>query len=79
MGISYRPLPTKCIMAFLTKHGFYHDRTKGSHDIWKKKGNQRSVPIRERDKEVPALHIKTCCKVIGCTMEDVYAWAEENC
>ncbi|HVY73682.1 MAG TPA: type II toxin-antitoxin system HicA family toxin [Puia sp.] len=74
----YRPLPTKCWEGFLFHYGFNYSRTSGSHDIWTKKG-KRSIPVWGDEKEVPAMHMKTGCATIGCSMEDLYAWAAKNC
>lgn len=62
---NFRPLATKCWEKFLTLHGFKYSHTTGSHDQWKK--------------EIPALHLKTGCKTIGCAIEHLYDWAKENC
>ncbi len=76
---NFRPIPTKCWESFLKYHGFvYSGRTKGSHDQWTKKGH-RTIPVWGDEKQIPALHLKTGCFTIGCTMEDLYKWAEENC
>ena len=75
----FKPLPTKCIEAFLKSLGFYYDRTVGSHDLWKKRGNWRSMPVRGNDKDMPAFHIRTCSKVTGYTTDQIYAWAQKNC
>jgi len=44
-----------------------------------KKGCLRSVVVRTKEKDVPALHLKTNCRTIGCTINDLYAWADKNC
>jgi hypothetical protein len=33
----------------------------------------------EMKKEIPAQHLKSGCRTIGCTLEDLYAWADTNC
>jgi predicted RNA binding protein YcfA (HicA-like mRNA interferase family) len=75
---NFRPLPTRCWEAFLTNHGFKCTRTTASHDQWTKKG-KRTIPVWGDEKEIPAFHLKTSCKVIGCTLDDLYAWAKNNC
>lgn len=75
---NYRPLPTKCWEAFLSKHGFIYSRTKGSHDIWTKLGF-RSIPVWGDEKEIPAMHLKTGCSILLVTMDELYRWAKENC
>lgn len=75
---NFRPLPTKCWELFLTKHGFTYHHTTGSHDQWKKRGC-RTIPVWGDEKEIPAFHLKSGCKTIGCNLEDLYAWADKNC
>ena len=76
---NFRPLPTKCWEAFLTYHGFQHSgRSKGSHFQWTKRGH-RTIPVWEDEKQIPALHLKTGCHTIGCTLTDLYEWADKNC
>jgi hypothetical protein len=75
--MGFRPLATKCWL-FLT-HGFkYSGRTKGSHDQWSKQGCRR-IPVWGDEKEIPAFHLKTGCRSIGCTIDDLYIWADKNC
>lgn len=77
--MSFRPLPTKCWENFLLYKGFsYSGRTKGSHDQWTKKG-YRTIPVWGDEKEIPAQHLKSSCKSIGCTTDELYAWALQNC
>lgn len=73
-----RPLPLKCWEAFLRLHKFVHERTRGSHHIWKRKG-YRPIPVWGDEKEIPAFHLRTGCSTIGCTLGDLYKWAENNC
>lgn len=76
---NYRPLPTKCWEAFLTEKGYKYSRTKGSHDIWTKSGSIRSIPVWGNEKQIPALHLKTSCRTVGCSLDDLYTWADKNC
>lgn len=77
--MSFKPLPTKCWENFLTYQGFaYSGRTKGSHDQWTKRGC-RTIPVWGDEKEIPALHLKTGCKTIGCDVNDLWKWASKNC
>lgn len=76
--MSYRPLPTKCWEKFLTYKGYMYERTKSSHDQWVKKGF-RTIPVWGNEKQIPALHLKTSCRTIGCTLEELYEWADKNC
>jgi len=78
MGTNYRPLPIKCWEAFLLKMGYAYARTASSHDQWTKR-NSRTIAVWGNVKETPALHLKTSCRTIGCTMEELYKWADENC
>jgi len=75
---NFRPLPVKCFEAFLIANGFIKDRISASHHIWTKKGVCRSVVIQGNEKEVPAFHLRTNCRTIGCTLDQMYSWAEDN-
>lgn len=77
--MTYKPLRTKCWENFLTHKGYKYNRTKGSHDIWTKKGSPRSIPVWGDEKEVPSMHIQASCRTIGCTTDEVYSWANANC
>lgn len=74
-----RPLPTKCWENFLISKGYYHSHTSASHHIWTKKGTSRPIPVWGSKKEIPADHMRTSARTIGCTIKDVYDWAETNC
>jgi predicted RNA binding protein YcfA (HicA-like mRNA interferase family) len=74
----FKPLSTKCWEQFLTLHGFSCKRTSGSHDQWTKKG-YRTIPVWGNEKQIPAFHLKTGCKSIGCTLDELYSWADKNC
>lgn len=76
---NFRPLDTTCWIKFLTLHHFTSKRVKGSHFQWTKTGCLRPIPVWENEKQIPALHLKTGTKTIGCTMQDLYSWAETNC
>ncbi len=76
--MGFRPLPTKCWENFLTSKGFKYSRTKGSHDQWTKAGH-RTIPVWGDEKEIPSFHLKTGCNSIGCSIDDLYAWAAKNC
>ena len=75
---NFRPLPTSCWEKFLTLNGFVPVRVKGSHFQWVKKG-KRTIPVWGNEKQIPAFHIRTGCKTIGCTVQSAYDWAEKNC
>jgi predicted RNA binding protein YcfA (HicA-like mRNA interferase family) len=75
---NFRPLPTKCWEKFLSENGFRLSRIASSHHQWTKKG-YRTIPVWGDEKQIPAFHLKTGCKTIGCSLEELYKWAEENC
>jgi len=77
--MGFKPIDTSCWLNFLRYHGFSRDRSKGSHFIWTKPGSLRSIPVRENDKQVPALHLKTGCATIGCTSKELEKWIDDNC
>jgi predicted RNA binding protein YcfA (HicA-like mRNA interferase family) len=74
----FRPLPTKCWELFLTFMGFKYKRTAASHDQWVKPG-KRTIPVWGDEKEIPAQHLKTSCRTIGCDLDYLYSWATNNC
>ena len=75
----HKPTKTKCWEAFLKYHGYEHNkRTKGSHAIWEK-SRCRPIPVWGAKNEIPAMHIRSSCLTIGCTVDSFYKWADENC
>ena len=78
---NYRPIRTACWIKFLNLNGFFKvpKRFTGSHFLYKKIGAVRSIPVRENDKDVPAFHLSTGCRTIGCSLDFFYEWATENC
>lgn len=75
---NYRPLALKCWELFLMANGYSYRRTKGSHDQWTKEGS-RTIAVWGNEKVVPAMHLQTSCRTIGCTMLHLYEWAVVNC
>jgi predicted RNA binding protein YcfA (HicA-like mRNA interferase family) len=75
---NFRPLRTKCWEKFLAAKGFKHNRTHSSHDQWTKPG-YRTIAVWGNEKEIPAMHLKTSCRTIGCTTDELYKWADKNC
>jgi predicted RNA binding protein YcfA (HicA-like mRNA interferase family) len=75
---NFRPLPTKCWVAFLIFKGFKYKRTESSHHQYTKPGH-RTIPVWGNEKEIPAFHLRTSCRTIGCTIDELYKWAEANC
>lgn len=69
----FRPIKTKYFIKFLRQNGCYRTGTKsgGSHTYWKKAGLTRRITIREADKEIPPLHIKTNLQTLGLKFEDL--------
>lgn len=76
---NFRPIATKCWIAFVNFMGYSYNRTNGSHDIYTKINSKRSIVLRSADKDVPALHLKTSCKTMGIELQYVYTWATKNC
>ena len=74
----FKPIKTRCWEKFLTLKGFTYKRTEGSHDSWTKPGC-RTIPVWGNEKQIPAFHLKTGCKTIGCSMDELYEWAAKNC
>ncbi|PAM96632.1 hypothetical protein B4N84_01330 [Flavobacterium sp. IR1] len=74
-----RPVKTKHWVAFLKAHGCSYSRTKASHDHYKCPNCFRTVTHREKDKEIPALHLHTNLSTMGFTMDYMYNWIDENC
>ncbi len=75
---NFRPLATKCWESFLTFHNFKPTRIKGSHFQWVKPG-KRTIPVWGNEKQIPAMHLRTGCNTIGCTIQELYDWAAINC
>ena len=73
-----RPINTRCWEKFLTSKGYKYSRTSSSHDIWVK-SSSRSIPVWGNEKQVPVLHLKTSCKTIGCSLDELFSWVDQNC
>jgi predicted RNA binding protein YcfA (HicA-like mRNA interferase family) len=69
----FRPIKTKSFIKFLELHNCYRVGSKsgGSHFYWKKPGLTRRITIREADKEIPPLHIKTNLETLGLKFQDL--------
>lgn len=77
---SFRPIKTKCWIKFLIEQGCVKKKDKGgSHSIYKKKGVLRSIPVREKDKEVPAFHIQTSLNTLNIDKNVFLSWLKDNC
>lgn len=75
---NFRPLPTACWIALLTMLGYTEKRISSSHHQWTKPG-KRTIPVWGNEKEIPAMHMKTCGRGMGWSLNDIYAWAGKNC
>lgn len=73
-----RPVKTKDWLAFLDAHECKYKGTKGSHDHYRCPGCFRTITHREKDKEIPAMHLKTNLATMGMKLQDLYDWIEKN-
>lgn len=69
----FRPIKTKIFINFLLFKGCYrlNKNNGGSHFHWTKKGLKRRITIREADKDIPPLHIKTNLRTLGLEFSDL--------
>ena len=68
----YRPIKTKLFIKFLEYNNCYrHGEPRGSHFFWKKPGLIRRIVVREKDKDIPAFHIKTNLDTLGLSFNDL--------
>ncbi|MET4083444.1 hypothetical protein ABIB40_003416 [Pedobacter sp. UYP30] len=75
----YRPVKTKCWIAFLKFKNCKHIRTTASHDQWQCPGCFRNVVVREKDKEIPSFHINTNLDTMKIDKKEFWSWVETNC
>ena len=54
-------------------------RTRASHDHYKCPGCNGTITHREKDKEIPAMHLQTNLRTMDLTLKDLYDWIEKNC
>jgi predicted RNA binding protein YcfA (HicA-like mRNA interferase family) len=73
-----RPVKTKDWVAFLGAHGCKYVRTKASHDHYNCPGCFRTITHREKDKEIPTMHLKTNLATMGMKLQQLYDWIEAN-
>ena len=73
-----RPIKTKDWVAFLLAHDCKYLRARASHDHYKCKGCFRTITHREKDDEIPLLHLKTNLKSMGLTIQDLHDWIKNN-
>ncbi|MES2543780.1 MAG: hypothetical protein V4548_02765 [Bacteroidota bacterium] len=74
-----RPVKTKDWIAFLIANKCNYKRTTASHDHYKCPGCFRTITHREKDKEIPAMHLKTNLATMGKTLSELYDWIDKNC
>lgn len=73
-----RPVKTKDWIAFLEAQGCKYIRTTASHSHYKCPKCLRTITHREKDKEIPALHLRTNLATLGKKLSDLYEWIEQN-
>ena len=73
-----RPIKTKDWLRFLKAHNCKYKRTKASHDHWQCPGCFRPVTHREKDKDIPPMHLQTNLKTMGLDFDYLYKWLEDN-
>ena len=74
-----RPVKTKHWLKFLKEKNCRYLRTKASHDHYKCPSCKRTITHREKDKDIPAMHLKTNLATMGLTLEYLYEWINNNC
>lgn len=75
----YRPIKTKLFIKFLKSHNCYRlKKSTGSHSYWKRPGLTRRITIREADKEIPPLHIKTNLETLGLNFKDLEEFIQKK-
>ncbi len=73
-----RPVKTKDWVAYLKFLGCTYIRTTASHDHYRCPKCIRTITHREKDKEIPALHLRTNLATLGKKLSDLYEWIENN-
>jgi predicted RNA binding protein YcfA (HicA-like mRNA interferase family) len=76
----FRPIKTKLFIKFLLLHSCYrvNHKSSGSHNYWKRPGLTRRITIREADKDIPPLHIKTNLTTLGLKFSDLEAFLNKK-
>jgi hypothetical protein len=74
-----RPVKTKDWVAFLKANKCFYLSTNASHDHYKCPDCFRTITHREKDKEIPAMHLKTNLATMGKTLAELYEWIDKNC
>ena len=73
-----RPVKTSDWIRFLKSRDCKYNSTEASHTKYKCPGCMRSIIFRDKDKDIPATHLKTNLKTMGLTLKDLYDWLEDN-
>lgn len=74
-----RPIKTKNFIKYLHHLGCKKKGVNASHHKYKCPNCHRSIIIREADKEIPPMHIRSCAKTLNVTVQQIYNWIEKNC
>lgn len=74
-----RPVKTKDWIAFLKANNCKYLRTNASHDHYKCLNCFRTITHREKDKEIPSIHLRTNLATMGKTLAELYQWIDKNC
>lgn len=67
-----RPVKTKDWLKFLKSKNCRYLRTKASHNHYKCPNCLRTITHREKDKEIPAAHLRTNLQTLGLTLDYLY-------
>lgn len=73
-----RPVKTKDFIAFLVAHDCNYIRTEASHVHYKCPNCIRTITFREKDKDIPPLHLKTNLTTMGKSLKYLYEWIKNN-
>jgi len=74
-----RPVKTKDWVAFLIANKCKYIRTSASHDHYKCPNCFRTITHREKDKEIPSMHLRTNLATMGKSLKELYDWIALNC
>jgi len=73
------PVKTRCWLRFLASKGCTYLRTKSSHDMYKCPNCLQDIVFRGREKDVPAMHVRTNLRTMGIPYRESLEWKKENC
>ncbi len=74
---NYRPIKTAVWITFLKAHGCKYLRTTASHDHYKCPGCFRTITFRQKDKEIPAAHLRSNLRSMGYDLKYLYDWVDD--